>query len=186
VVYSALSFLANELDNYLKRVFHAPLSETKAILSSHVSLSGAPATNILNKVSVTLVNLEPEATLRNLHPPSSGGMPRLNPTLSLNLSVLFAANFDDYEESLKFVDGILSYFQSKTLFNPQNSPAMPAGIDRLVAELETTTYQQWSYLWGMLGTKCVPGVIYKIRVVTIQEGAIQGSNPAIAGLGINS
>ena len=162
-----------------------PSMQLWVVLSGHVSTSGSPVTGILNKISITLINLEPEATLRNLQPDRAGGLPRQNPAISLTLSVLVAANFEDYEESLKFVGSTLAFFQGHSVFNPQSSPAMPAGIDRLVVELETTNYQQWGYLWGMLGSKYMPGVVYKLRLVTIQNGAIQGSSPAVGGLGVN-
>lgn len=182
---SALSFLTTELNDYFHQCFQ--LVEDKAVLSARVSLSGDSVTDILNKVSVTLVNLTPESTVRNLAPERPGnGELRLNPAVRLNLQVLFAANFNEYSESLKFLDSTLAFFQSHPFFTPQNAPRLDRSIDRLVLELETLTYHEWSNLWGMLGSKCMPGVVYKVRLVTIQGGAVQDRTPGVSGLGINS
>lgn len=185
MIYSALSFLTAELNDYFNRCFQ--LTEEKAILSAHVSSDGSPMTDILNKVSVTLVNLEQETTVRNLPPDRSGSgeQSRINPAIKLNLRVLFAANFSDYAESLKFLDSTLSFFQGHGVFTPQNSPRLDTSIDRLTVDLESTSYNEWSYLWGMLGLKYLPGVVYRVRMVTIQDQIIQTITPTVKGLGIN-
>jgi hypothetical protein len=185
MILSALSFLTTELNDYFNSVLQ--LLEPKAIMSAHVNPDGSPVTDILNKVSVTLINLEPEMTVRNLTPDRVGaGELRLNPAVKLNLRVLFAANFSEYSESLKFLGLILAFFQGHNLFTPHSSPRFAKGIDRLVVELESTTYQEWSFLWGMLGTKAMPGVVYKVRMITIQDNVVQGSAPLVTGLGVNS
>lgn len=185
MIYNALSFLTSELNDYFNRSFQ--LTDEKAILSAHVSSDGSPVTDTLNKVSITLVNLEQETTTRNLLPDrsSSGEHLRINPSIKLNLRVLIAANFTDYSESLKFLDSTLAFFQGHSLFTPQNSPRLDANIERLTVDLEPTSYNEWSYLWGMLGLKYLPGVVYRVRMVTVQDQIIQGNTPTVRGLGIN-
>jgi len=186
MIYEALSFLTTELNDYFNRT--SQLTEEKAILSAHVSSDGSPVTEILNKMSVTLVNLEQETTTRNLQPErnSSSDQTRLNPTIKLNLRVLFAANFTDYSEALKFLDKTLSFFQGHTLFTPQSAPRLPAGLDRLTVELEPISYSEWSYLWGMLGLKYMPGAVYRVRMVSVQDNIVQGVIPAVRGVGLGS
>jgi len=186
MIASALSFITDELNAYFNATFQ-PL-EPKAILSAHVNSDGTPATDITNKVSVTLINLEPESTVRNMTPTRGGGVGDfvLNPALKLNLRVLFAANFSEYTESLKFLGSTLAFFQGHSVFTAQNSPLLDKNFDRLVVELETTSYQEWSFLWGMLGTKYMPGVVYKIKMVTIQSAVVQGAASTLGGIAINS
>lgn len=182
---TALSFITQELNDYFNRTFQ-PL-EPKAVLSAHVSLDGTPVADIVNKVSITLINLEPEATIRNATAArrSPDSSLQLHPTINLNLHVLFAANFGEYTEALKFLGGTLNFFQSHSLFTPQNSPRLDAGLDRLAVELETMSYQEWSHLWGVLGTKYMPSVVYKIRMVPIQGGAVLGSTSPLTSVGLN-
>ncbi len=175
----ALSFLTNELDTYLKSEYQ--LLQSKVTLAAHVNESGASAEDIQNQVSVTLINLEPESTVRNLLPDRSGSgvHQQFNPALKLNLRVLFAANFNDYPEALKFLGSTLTFFQGHSVFTPNTYPLLDSAFDRLTVELETTSYQDWSYLWGMLGAKHMPGVIYKIKMITIQDGVVLNTSPAI-------
>lgn len=186
MILQALSFLTNELNTYLKSAYQ--LQQSKATLAAHVNASGAAAEDMQNQMSVTLINLEPESTVRNLLPDRSGSgvHQQLNPALKLNLRVLFAANFSDYTEALKFLGSTLTFFQGHSVFTPLGYPLLDNAFDRLTVELETTSYQDWSYLWGMLGAKHMPGVIYKIKMITIQDGVVLSTSPAITTVDIAS
>ncbi|MBC8082581.1 MAG: DUF4255 domain-containing protein, partial [Hymenobacter sp.] len=119
-------------------------------------------------------------TARNLLPDrgGSGAYQYANPALTLNLRVLFAANFGDYAESLKLLGSTLAFFQGRALFTPQNAPLLDPAFDRLTVELETTSYQDWGHLWAMLGAKHRPGVIYKVKTIPIQDGlGVTGKEP---------
>ena len=91
--------------------------------------------------------------------------------------------FTDYSESLKFLGSPLAFFQDHALFTPQNALLLDPAFDRLTVELETTSYQDWSCLWGMLGAKHMPGVIYKIKVMATQDGVVLGSTLAVTSGG---
>ncbi len=186
MINTALTFLADELNDYLQSLYPTP--EPKTILSAHVSLDASPVTDILNKISVTLVNLEPEATMRNISADrlgKEGDFLRINPAVKLNLLVLFAANFTDYSESLKFLTAVLTFFQGRNVFTPQNSPRLAPTLERLVLELVPTTFQEWSFLWGMLGTRYVPGAVYRLRMIVIQDSKVLDSSPAIQTIAVN-
>ena len=184
MVLSALSFLTTELNEYLTTALQ--LLEPKALLLAPVNLDGSPATDLLDKVIVTLLNLEPEVTVRNLTPGQAHmGELRPNSALKLNLRVLFAAHFSDYAESLKFLELILAFFQEHNLFTSHSAPQLAKGID-LVVELESTTYQEWGFLWGMMGTKAMPGAIYKVRMMTTQNNVVPGTARIVTELGVTS
>lgn len=185
MLHKALSFLTNELNDYLSRTYQ--LAEERAVLSSHMKPDGTPAQGIVNKVSLSLVNLAPESTVRNLPAERTGqGQLRLGPAIKLNLWVLVAACFSDYSEALKFLDSTLVFFQSRPVFTPQNSPRLDQSFDRLVMELETLSYHELSNLWGIVGGKYMPSAVYKVRLVTIQGGAVLERSSGVGGLGINT
>ena len=182
----ALTFLVQELNDYLTPIYQP--AEPLVVLSAHVGPDGAPAADIVNKISATLVNLEPEPTVRNLSADrvnTNGEYQRINPAIRLNLLVLLAANFNDYTESLKFLAAILTFFQGHGLFTPQTAPRLPPALDRLVVELEPTSYLAWSQLWGMLGTKYAPGAVYRLKMLTIQENRIQETLPPVRSVVVN-
>lgn len=184
MILSALSFITTELNDYLTSAYQT--TETKAVLSALVQPNGTAVADIADKMSVILINLEPESTVRNLQPERGGEQLRQNPAVKLNLRVLFAANFNNYEEALKFLGSTLAFFQGHGVFTPQNAPRLGKQFDRLVVELESTNYQEWSYLWGMAGTKAMPAVVYKVKMVAIQDGAAQGRQPTVGGVGTSA
>ena len=47
-------------------------------------------------------------------------------------------------------------------------------IERLVVELYSLNLEQQNHLWGYLGGKYLPSVVYKVRLVRIQEDAVRG------------
>lgn len=175
----ALSFLRDELSSYLNGLYQLP---DKAVLAPLPPQNGVPTAE--NVVSITLVNIEPEKTIRNLSADrvQHDEYQQLNPALKLNLRVLFATNFTDYTESLKFLAATLAFFQGRSVFTPQNSPRLKQ-LERLVLELETTTYQDWSFLASMLGTKHTPSAIYKVRMVTIQDDNVLARTPVVQAVG---
>ena len=177
----ALTFLRDELSSYLADLYQIP---DKAILASPTQPGGAMGADHSNTVSLTLVNLEPETTIRNMTADrvQNDEHQHLNPALKLNMKVLFATNFSDYTESLKFLAATLTFFQGRNIFTPQNSPRLKH-FDRLVMELEPTTYQEWSFLSGMLGTKHTPSAVYKVRMISIQNGNVQSRASVILGVG---
>ena len=182
MIFQALSFLTNELNTYLKAEFQTP--QAKAVLSAHVSTTGAAGADLDNQMSVTLINVASESTVRNLLPSRSGSgtHQQLSPALKLNMRVLLAANFSEYSESLKFLGSTLAFFQGRpSMLTPPGTP-LAAVVDRLTVELEDTSYQDWSYLWGMLGAKHMPGVVYRVKMITIQDGRVLSSTPAITSV----
>lgn len=177
----ALEFLTFELNSYLKSVF--TLTEDKAILSSYTNLDGSLSSRNIDKVTLSLINIEPETSLRNVSSikVKQDEAIRKSPSIGINLYVLAGATFNDYAESLKFISQTLTFFQSHGVFTSQTSSLDPS-IDRLVVDLQSVSFQEWSHIWGMLGGKHTPAVLYKVRTLTIQEDLSQGSIPLITSI----
>jgi len=165
MILQALTLLTQELNAYLKASFQTP--QTRAVLAAHTSPAGA---DLDNQMSVTLINVGSEPTVRNQQPSRSGSGPyqQQAPALKLNLRVLIAANFSDYSEALKFLGATLAFFQGHPSLATTPGTPLGAAVDRLTVELEDTSFQDWSYLWGMLGAKQMPGVVYRVKLLTIQ------------------
>jgi hypothetical protein len=182
----ALTFLVAELNDCL-RASYSP-TEAKAVWSAHCSPDASPVAEILNKVSVTLVNLEPDSTLRKVLADwmSTGDeLLRRNPAIQLNLLVLFAAHFSDYPESLNVLTAVLTFFEDRNVFTPQNSPRLALAFERLTLELVPTSQQDVRFLWGTLGPRYAPGAVYRLRMSTLQKSKVQESTPAIQAMAVN-
>lgn len=93
----------------------------------------------------------------------------LPPTLKLNLIVLFAARFRQYEQGLSHLALLMSFLQARPLFSAAATPGLPAGVDRLSTELVSYTPEQLNQMWACLGAKHLPSVVYRIRTVLLQD-----------------
>lgn len=138
-----------------------------------------------------MVNIEEESTLKNsLHYfKNNTEVTYRNPPVNLNLYLLFSANFpgneDAYGLALRRLSQVIRFFQGKNNFTLQNSPGGGLPDDeelqrmKLILELYTLTFEQINYLWGSLGGKQMPFVMYKARLVTIDAQRIVSSGKVI-------
>lgn len=179
----AMNFIVGELNNVLLARFQS--NENLAILSSISNPDGTLPPGIENKVVVSLINVEREAAANGGSWPMRGGgesFGRTSPPLALNLLLMITASFSsNYNEALKFLGSVMGFFQSKPSFNPQNSPAFPSEMEKLSMELVNLSIQEVNNVWAILGAKYMPSVVYKMRMVVLQEGWINERVPAVSG-----
>ena len=164
----ALQFLTAELNSYFLTETGSDAVTVK--LSNIVDDTGKYAFG-QEVVGLSLVNLEEERAVK-MHLPSFtyvNGQHVVNePELRLNLFLIFAANFKVYQEALKFLSFVLLFFQSHLVFTQQDFPGLDSRIERLLLELQSPSYEQWNQIWGFNGTRQLPAVIYKLRMVILQ------------------
>ena len=125
-----------------------------------------------------LVNIEKDTTpyrQPNHGNPVADRQSISSPPLFFNLFLMVAGNFsgNNYPEALKFISHTISFFQSQSLFNHQNTPDLDARINQLTLEIENLDYHALSNLWGMLSGKYLPSVLYKVRLVAFDTGDIK-------------
>lgn len=96
---------------------------------------------------------------------------------------MFTSCFDDnnYEESLKFLSHILSFFQYKNVFTPQNSE-LDHRVRQLHFEIAKLSFHELSNIWAYLGAKYSPSVVYLVRYIHFEEDYVDGTTSAISGL----
>lgn len=156
--------------------------------------------NLDDSLVITVVNIEEESTLKNGKTFSKwpDGMARYeNRPVFLNLYVLFTSNFSGgvppnnaYVQALKRLSLVIEFFQGKTVFTPATSsvPLPPELSDlsnpdiaslKLNLELYTLTFEQINHLWGSLGGRQIPFVMYKVRLVSIAERSVRREVPLI-------
>lgn len=175
MIYDALEILRSEASDYLKSLPELNLTDNKAVALSNVAKEDGSIAIPNNSLGLSLANIEEERVVRDLKPHRSnadGSISHLNPEIRLNLFVLFTAHFSDYKTSLQFIAGVIRFFQRKHVFTPANSPAMSAGIEKLLVELFPLNLEQQNNLWAAIGAKYLPSVLYKIRAISLQEGQI--------------
>ncbi|HMT81583.1 MAG TPA: DUF4255 domain-containing protein [Azonexus sp.] len=166
----AVSFLADEFNAYLlRRTGSAQLGQVVpgGILDDKGSLAIAGGT-----VALSLVNIEEERVMREHVPArvfSNGREMVLQPELKLNLTLIFAAKMTDYPTTLKALSNVLTFFQSHPVFSADDYPALDSRIGKIVMELYSVTPETLNQIWASIGAKYQPSVLYRARLVTIQD-----------------
>lgn len=184
---AALQLLRDELTSYLSA------KDAATVVIDNIGLFETPAGNSLtDNIVITLVNVEEESTLKNqpaLKRPFINSAIYENAPVYLNLYVLFTCNYsgNDYILALKRLSFVIRFLQSKNVFSSASSVSggsINLDEDDLVdlkftMELYTLTFEQINHLWGSLGGRQIPFVMYKLRLVSITERALVREVPLI-------
>ncbi|NJM15258.1 MAG: DUF4255 domain-containing protein [Bacteroidales bacterium] len=167
----SLNYIVHELNSYL------PSDGPPKVVMGNIAFmeSEEQSEEIKDKVVVSLINIEEESTLKNGKNFSVEGtsVKYYHRPVHLNLYILFAANYgnDKYEQGLGNLSKVIEYFQSHRVITHLNSP-LPGQDDvqeiELCMELFALSFEQVNYVWGSLGGKQVPFVLYKGRLVAIK------------------
>lgn len=171
MISDALVFLKDQLNDYLKSGQSPNDSQEDKV----VFLDGQkmdPLTFKLGAVSVLLINIEEENTLRSSNPyqrlAPNGAQQIVQPEIRLNLYVLFVARFSQYEDSLLYLSRIIQYFQKYRVLNHVNAPRLSENIEQLILELTTLPFSEQNEVWSALRVTYHPSVLYRVKMVVFR------------------
>jgi hypothetical protein len=197
---NALKFVAAEVNRYVVRKINPKddPSITKLVVLGNITKAqdndNTPNPNnpVAGKAVLSLVNIEEDRISKS--PQNfvkvNDKVEYRNPKIFLNLYCLFAVANSSYDTALQQLSLIIQFFQYKNVLNHQNSPAasepkLDPRIDKLVFDLHSLNFEQVNHLWGTLGGKYLPSVLYKVRLVTIEDDTPQMQADPILNLAIN-
>ncbi len=184
---NALKVIASEVNKYVLRKLDPDRdpSSTKRIATGNIARlqetesSGSRTESSSAPGILTLVNIEEERTLK-----SPNNFIRVNdktayrnPGIPLNLYCLFAVNHSSYDISLQYLSLIIQFFQFRNVIDhintpPDNGLALDEKIDKLIFDMVSMNAEQVNHLWAILGGKYLPSVLYKARMVTIEDDTV--------------
>lgn len=166
----ALKFTKDILDQFLKNKMG--LDESKVLVNNIIDGDGSIPQKNQNKVIISLINVEKETlkpfNKRNKKLPD-GNYALMAPVERYNLDILMTSNFDDYKETLKFLNASILFFQTNPSLSAASYSNIPEGLNKLEFELESISYHQMHSLWSAMGAKYQPSVIYKTRLVKLDS-----------------
>lgn len=174
------TFLQNVLNQYLKTAFE--LDQNSLIVNGIINPDGTIPLENNNKMVLSLLNIEQEtvqAFVNRSQQLADGNYTTIQPDLRFNLDLIFTSNFDDYHESLKFLNAILLFFQANPLIITTSYSNLPKGIQKLEFDLEKLDYHEMHNLWSAMGAKYQPSVIYKLRLITMNAEQTLGFDPSV-------
>lgn len=196
MIENALILLREELTAYL-----TAQGDPASVIIENIGLfETEQGAELQDNIIISLVNIEEESSFKNGQTFSNwpDGKARYeNRPIFLNLYVLFTSNFsggvppnNGYVQALKRLSLVIEFFQGKNVFTPASStiPLPPELSDlgnpdiaslRLKLEMYTLTFEQINHLWGSLGGRQIPFVMYKVRMVSITERSVRREVPLI-------
>ena len=182
----ALAIIVNRLNQQLASPETAP--EDAVVLMDFADSSG-PAPDAQDKIVVLASNITEDTVTRGLPRPVSDANLRKRDPVNLIIQIVVAANFEPsrYSRGLQALSRAVEFFQANPVFDRNNSPDMAGkGIERLSIEMESLSVDAVSQLWGVLGGRYLPSVVYRIRTVAIDSGAVIDDQSVIRGTATDS
>ena len=167
----ALGLVATRLNAHLAARYG--VQDALVALSPLTDAEGKPAPDARNRLVIFLTNIAHDATPRGPKPRAGGQVVQAQP-IHLDVYFMLASAYDaeTYEEGLKLMSAALMYFQAHPVMTPQNTPEMPAGLHQLSLEISNLRVEELGQIWGNLGGRYVPSVMFKMRSVMIDAGAV--------------
>lgn len=177
MIQASIRFIRDQLNEYLKDVDpHKPGNQEVKL--ENIAMVDAYNDNstrsVTDSIVISVANIEEEKNLRNVpHIPvaSSNGngndtISLLPPPVYLNVYLLFSANMNNYENSLLQLSRIVRFFQRQHVFL---EPTTTEGVDKLILDIVSMNFEQLSQLWSIMGSKYVPSIMYKMRIVPVRD-----------------
>lgn len=100
---------------------------------------------------------------------------------------MFMANFSakNYSDGLAAISYVISFFQQNPWFNQASAPDLGPEINKISMEMANLDPVDINYVMGMLGTKYLPSVFYKLRLLPFASTAMSAQTYPVAGGGIS-
>jgi len=186
----ALTIIVNELTRHLALYGPSPVPPVELGNIAEGFKSSAGGTGVAREVlNLSVVNVREEKTLKNLpnyvRDDVAGTARYQSPPVFLNLQLLLVATHANYAGALLMLSRAIRFFQFKPLLTETNvdpssittnAPLNP--LDRLASfrlalDLYSPTMEEVNHLWGTLGGKQYPFVLYMLRLVELQFVQVQ-------------
>lgn len=192
----ALTIVINEMNQHLDDVFQmaAPIVDLGNIAEG---FAGGPGSGGVarNKLILSVVNIKEEKALKNLpnyvRDDVSLKASYENPPVFLNLQILISATHTNYSDALLVLSRAICFFQHKNVFTPDNvspgsitanapnNPLDQLEAFKLIFDLYSPTMEEVNHLWGTLGGKQYPFVLYMLRMIDLKFKAVQSESGLI-------
>lgn len=193
MIYETLQILKEQLEKYFTEI-----GLGKIIVLENIALWGSgDNTNekkVEGKVVLSLLKMEEETTLKNTphFEVKDNKTEYKNQPVNLNLYLLVSANCDTYDKSLRSISKVIEFFQGKkvftsgnTVYNRNNVAFEELDYFRFNLELFSPSFEEQNHIWGTLGGRQLPSVVYKIQLIQIDKDKKLASSEVITHIGGN-
>ncbi|MDO6436857.1 DUF4255 domain-containing protein [Cyclobacterium sp. 1_MG-2023] len=187
MIFEVFQILKEQINHYFEGI---GLENSDVVIDNIAMAEGATeaADAMRDKMVLTLVNLHEEGALKNFPNQrfNDGKVQYKNRVINLHLFLLFSANRNLYSNSLRDLSAVIKFFQGKKRFNQYNTvfnrelEAMEnVGDFDFSLELYTPTFEEMNFIWGTLGGKQLPSVLYQLNILSLERDLIHSEGPLI-------
>lgn len=190
----ALTIVTNELNKHLVDDYKS--NETVARLGNLADGFSNSVAMSRKDLYFSVVNLKEEKTLKNLpnYVRNDVTLKALyeNPPVFLNFQILVTAPHETYSLGLSLLSRVIRFFQYKNVFTQENvhpdsiTTISPTNsLDqleefKLIFDLYSASMEEVNHLWGTLGGKQYPFVIYWMRMLDLKFKAVPQESSLIS------
>lgn len=187
----ALFILQKELEEHLKvydqSVYTGPARVVTGNMAEGLKSGNTNGTIESEKLAFTIVNIKEEKALKNqphyVRNDTTLKASYENPPVFLNFLLLLSATHSDYDNATLYLSRAIRFFQYKNVFT-QDTVAPDSLMLRksmttldqletfkLVVDLYSPSLEEVNHLWGTLGGKQYPFVLYMMRMLDLKYKA---------------
>ncbi len=197
MIFHALNIIANEMNRHFHEAYGVPTNTLKVGIGN-IGLGVGPETDKVpeEKIILTVVNYKEEKTLKNT--PNYVRNDRTlmvsyeNPPVYINFMILMSATHKEYGQAMIDISRVLRFFQSQTVFtldtiSPKSILLDPLQFNpldslesfNLIFDLISPSFEEVNHMWGTLGGKQYPFVLYLMRLLDLKYKVVQSESGMI-------
>jgi len=192
----ALTIVMNELNKHLDDLYNSGdsvgLGNIPDVFGTGTGGSGVSR----DMLYLSVVNVKEEKTLKNVPNYVRNDVTLKatyeNPPVFLNFLILMTATHSDYTNALSMLSRAIRFFQSKNVLTEDNVD--PASITtskvpinvldqletfKLIFDLYSPSLEEVNHLWGTLGGKQYPFVLYMLRMLDLKFRSVESESGLI-------
>ncbi len=193
----ALTIVVNELNKHIKDTYgaNAPKAALGNLAEGFSTSDPSKGGVLRSNLNLSVVNIKEEKTLKNLpnqvRNDTTLRVTYENPPVFLNFQILVVAPQLNYTAALLVLSRAIRFFQSKNVLTQDNVD--PASIEsdapsneldklesfKLIFDLYSPAMEEVNHLWGTLGGKQYPFVLYTLRMLDLKFRAVQSESGLI-------
>lgn len=192
----ALTIVMNELNKHLDDVYNSGESVSLGNIPDVFGTGTGSSAVSRDMLYISAVNVKEEKTLKNVPNYVRNDVTLKatyeNPPIFLNFLILMTATHSDYTNALSVLSRAIRFFQFRNVFTETNVD--PASITtsrvpinpldqlqtfKLLFELYSPSLEEVNHLWGTLGGKQYPFVLYIMRMLDLKFTFVQNETGLI-------
>lgn len=174
MIYPILNTIAGNLNDFMFQKWGSTANGTNEIVElNNIANSNDEKNELQDKIIVTLIKAEEEATLKNGNfyaRCEDEKKMKHHPSINLNLYLLFSVTKKNYREALQLLSDTILFFQSRKTFKGSLSNNLAQKeCYKVSLELQNMPMAEIFELWSNLGNKQYPFVLYKARYISLKD-----------------